>query len=492
MNQIGTQLPPPPLPSRPASLLRWVLLGFSIPFLLFYLQPIFFSAPVMQFPQTVPVLAAIGSDLRVDLHTTLGWFQNGQAPYFNSDEYSYPPLTLVLALPLLLVAPPVAFVIVTLASLGAYVLIVLWLPLRLGRTTSLSPLLMFIFITGLFAYPLQFELERGQFNLLAIGLCLLAIWIFHTHPRFRYLAYLLFIVAVQLKVYPFIFVLLLVRDWRDWRANLKRLGLLAGLNVAALFVLGPQMALTFIVMISAQINNPYVWLGNHSIRAFVTEVAGFAADHGWTWVGQYSGWAQLTLLAVVAGGLGVIIFQTYRRRPTGLNPALFLACSLAAVLIPSVSHDYTLAFLAAPVALFLDEPIAVAGPRPRLRRWVLLGLVVLFTAAYASTLFSYTNKPLIIKNNCPALIVMLLAAAALALITPTLSPRPSQSEIPAPSPVRIKNQPSLIPTPWTSDLRPPTSPIGYIIPPAFPKQYACAGYACRLAASLDAALGPRG
>ena len=60
----------------------------------------------------------------------------------------------------------------------------------------------FCFVTGLTSHGLQFELERGQFNVVAISLCLLAVYIFHYQVKYRHFGYLLFLVAVQLKVYP--------------------------------------------------------------------------------------------------------------------------------------------------------------------------------------------------------------------------------------------------------------------------------------------------
>ena len=49
------------------------------------------------------------------------------------------------------------------------------------------------------------------------------------------------------------------------------------------------------------------------------------------------------------------MFQCYRQKQNGINPFLLLACTIGALLIPSVSNDYKLSILAAPVAIFLTN-----------------------------------------------------------------------------------------------------------------------------------------
>ncbi|MBC8506256.1 MAG: DUF2029 domain-containing protein, partial [Chloroflexi bacterium] len=252
--------------------ITWTLLGFSVSFVFFFVKPIFFSpVEAMQFFRYIPILEKIG--IGADLRTTLGysalWFVDGKSPYLGGG--AFPPLAHVFFAPLLSIAFPTAYRIFTFITLLSFVLIAWIIPTRYARDESKHPLILLIFITGLLSYGLQFELERGQFSVIAITFCLLSIYLFHSHPRLRLLAYLLFTASIQLKIFPAIFVVLFVTDWRDWKTNLKRgLGLFA-LNFAALFVLGGEIFFDFLkAMTRIQLVDQQAWIGNHSIASFST------------------------------------------------------------------------------------------------------------------------------------------------------------------------------------------------------------------------------
>ena len=397
-------------------ILTWVLLGFSISYLLFFVRPIFFSAQYMQFTKYVPAMDPIGVDLKNMLGFCESWFIAGQTPYIGSNLY--PPLASVLFTPLLIFGYSLAYKIVSLVTLLCYVLITLVFPLRTGEQRQISPLLMLVLITGLFSYGFQFELERGQFNVIAISLCFLGIWIYHCRSKYRYFAYFLFIISVQLKVFPFIFIVMLIHDWRDWKNNIKKFFLLGGVNFVLFFVLGFNVFNDFIIAIKDQIDNPFSWVGNHSIRSFVTFISNIASGHGWTWVKPNTVLVEVALLAIIISCIFIIIQQAYRQKQTGINSHLFLACTIGALLIPSVSHDYKLSILAAPVAiLFANERFSFSEKPIRLRLQIIFIVLVFITsAAYSSTLFSFTQKPNILGNNFPALITMLLAITFLSLM----------------------------------------------------------------------------
>ena len=357
----------------------------------------------------------IGVDLKQMLSYSQSWFVDKQTPYIGANLY--PPLASVLFTPLLIVKLSWAYKILTLVNVLCYVMITFVFPLSLHKGRQVSSLLMFVFITGLFSYGFQFELERGQFNIIAVFLCLLSIWICHYHNRYRFLAYILFSLSVQLKVYPLIFIVVFFSNWQDWKNNIKGLLVLATVNFALFFVLGSSVFIDFVKALLAQTKNPAIWVGNHSLCSFVTGASKTAAEHGCARVNEYSGLAQFALLAIIALCIFLIMLQAYRQKQKGINPHLLLACTLGALLIPSVSHDYKLSILAAPVALLLsNNRLWTRAMSPRLNM-IFIVLPFIFSAAYSSTLFSFTNKPLILQNNFPALFTMLLAITFLSLMS---------------------------------------------------------------------------
>jgi hypothetical protein len=142
-------------------------------------------------------------------------------------------------------------------------------------------------------------------------------------------------------------------------------------------------------------------------------------------LGPYHAAIQAGLLAAVGLSLAALIVQAYVQRRRGLPPMLFLACTVGALTIPGASHDYTLSYLVAPVALLFSAPEhwAVAATRPRQAATAVL--VVAFCAAYGVTLASYATKPIQWHNNAPVLVFLLLAGVALAFVAPPAAERPS-------------------------------------------------------------------
>lgn len=398
-----------------ANNLTWITLAIVFSYLLFFVYPIFFSE-VMNYPKYVPALKPIGIDLKNTIRITNIFFVDKQSPYYGGNSYAYPPFTSILFFPLLLVNMSFAYKIITIINVICYIVITYFFPLWTEKKKQITPLIMLIFITGLFSYGFQFELERGQFNLIAVVMSFLAIWIFHYRNKYRPLAYALFIISVQLKIYPFIFIVMLINNWRDWKNNTKRFLLLTAANIVALFILGPKIFTDFVDAIINHTNSPYIWLGNHSIHSFVTQITEIISRHGWTWIAQYTKLTEFVLLTIVAGCIFIIILRSYRQRQIGLNPFLLLACTIGALLIPSASHDYTLSILPAPVAIFLSSNISRMKTNSIRLRILFTVLLIIFSFAYSTTLFSYTNKfYYIFENNFPALFIMLLVVTFLSL-----------------------------------------------------------------------------
>jgi hypothetical protein len=268
--------------------------------------------------------------------------------------------------------------------------------------------------TGLFSHGLIFELERGQFNLIAMTFCLAGLALFHRCPRRRLLAYVLFSLAVQLKVYPAIFVLLLVDDSRDWKATLKRFAWLGGANFLCLFILGPRTFIEFLKATKAKMGSPMAWPGNHSIASYTMYINDFYH--------LPSALVSLGLLALLFGLLGALVYLSWRRRVRGFNPWMMMGCSVVALVLPAVSHDYALSWLAAPVALFLTFYERPAGGSGQLGLGRRLALFV-FAFAYFSTAFSVYLKDMFLQwlflNNLPMLYVMLAVAVGLLAVERT-------------------------------------------------------------------------
>ena len=374
-----------------------LLTGIVVAYVAFFIYPVFLNAErTLKYLPYIVKIDPFGLDLAQMLDYSRAWLLRQQSPYIGANMY--PPLAVVVFAPLLFVEAATAYHLMTLLNLVCYAICVLVAPALLNPRPERTRLVWLVFISGLSSYGLHFELERGQFNLLAYACCLLALDLFHRHARAHLAAYLLFCLAVQLKIYPAIFVVLFVRDWRAWRENWIRCGGLLLANIALCGVLGMDIFYDFCAALVREAGSN-LWIGNHSIRAFVL-LSPF----------PFKTCGEIVLFVFVCGCLGVLIAQAYRRRLTGFQPPLLLAGTIAALLIPSVSNDYTLTLLTAAVAIAFPRELPPAPTR--VGRWLAGGLLAMIACAYASTLYSFTNKPWLLRHNLPALLTILCAWTA--------------------------------------------------------------------------------
>lgn len=393
--------------------LAWVLLGFLIVYLLLFISPLFLNPNLQMnyFSGYIPNLNPIGNDLRVMLDVIKGWITGNQSPY---TVQFYPPLTYVIFAPLLLIKDYFTlFRLFTLFTLLNYCLLTLLLPLKIIDKRHLS-LVILLFFTGLFSYGFQFELERGQYNIFTFLLCLTSIYIFHYHRKYRLLAYVLFSLSVQLKLYPAIFIVMFVDDWREWKSVITRFVGIGLLNLAFFFAMGYRIFFDFIRSVTAQIANPS-WIGpwNHSISSFVSVVKqdglGLINLNTLRVLRHNSEWAELCLILafLILFLSALIIFHL--RKETGLDPYLLLACTIGALTLP-ISYDYTLSILVVPMLLLLCGIPEMNSPG---RRLVSILLTLGISIAYFVLLIPYHYRPHFLDDVFPLLFLILLLATVL-------------------------------------------------------------------------------
>jgi hypothetical protein len=402
------------LVSRITSLspLIWILSGFLLSYLSFFVRPIF-RGNAMHFPAYVPALDSIGYDLAQMLTYSSHWLERGPSPYIGANLY--PPLASVTFSPLTFLPFTTAYRVILLATVVSFVFSCTLFPLLVFPRRDGSPLLPMFLVTGLLSYGLQFELERGQFNVVAVACTFLGIYLLHRRPRLRLLSYLLFTLSIQLKIYPVIFTPMFVEDWAAWKSRLPRIVGILALNIAGLFVLGPRTFHDFLAAVARQMADPYIWIGNHSAMSFAVQLLPSRARP-----------LELAILCLFGACFAFAVGLCLARRLKGPDPYLLLVCTVGALVIPSVSHDYTLPLLVAPVAIFLDAQRVLKGPS----RFIFVRPLMLttLTFAYSAILFSYTNRgsfplighnipPIVTQNSLPAILVVLLSATALVALS---------------------------------------------------------------------------
>jgi hypothetical protein len=402
-----------------APILTWLLLGFFVTYLLFFIFPVFFNSTsrMFYFFRYIPDQYPIGGDLLYNTSAIHEWLL-GHNPYSITGHF-YPPLYHVVFAPILLLGYPNNYYLLTSITIASLVFMTFVLPFLLGKSRDEAVLLFFL-LTGLFSYGLQFELERGQFNVIALMLCVSAIYLFYYHPEFRYLAYFIFSVSIHLKLYPAIFIVMFVKDWKDWKSNIKRFAGLGIFNIALLFVMGPDVLLNFLQALQKNSGAGWTFPGNHSIMAFVYNLTHQGYDQissaTLPWLN-----GSATLIGFALMGCFLVCFllvfsKAYRENSGGLNPDLLLVCTLGAMMLPSVSIDYKLELLAAPMAIaFSNREI----PEKMWQKIVFIFAILIASIGYSLTLvpYKYRIDYGILVNSLPMLFAILLAITTISLIS---------------------------------------------------------------------------
>ncbi len=409
---------------KSASAVFWVVAAFLFWYGFAYVRTVFFDAShFMQNGNFLPAIRPIGNDLNLILKAGDS-VANGGSPYVGANKY--PPFATVLFVPLALMDKQAAFQLQTLLIYLSYAFVTLIFPLAFSKKRNIPAYAWFLFSAGLFSYGLSFEIERGQFNLTAIGCALLAVLMFHRYPRFRWLSFILLTFAIQLKLYPAIFILFFMEDWRNWKPTLIIWGSIALVNMALFFILGKDIGIAYLTSLFNIVESRGLidWPGAHSILGFLSY-----HNNAWGLSDDAIKLLEKGLQTAVLLMVGYSFIQAYRRNRM-MDPYLFLSCTLAALTIPALSHDYTLSYLVGPVIFMLNHldeyqsfPEVNQRRIPVFNRIILIALVVCFTG----TFFSYMQKPGLIQNQFPALFIMLICTALLAWREPSASTENIQS-----------------------------------------------------------------
>jgi len=396
--------------------IAWVLIGFLIAYILFFIGPTFLNSTlrIHYFSRYLPDSYPIGGDLIIIVELIKGWFTENQSPY---TIQFYSPLTYMFFAPLLLVDNyPALYRFFSIFTVLSYCFLTLILPIKMVDKRNI-PLVVLFFITGLTSYGFLFELERGQYNVFTFLLCLWSIYIFHYHPKYRIFAYLLFSLSVQLKLYPAIFIVMLIDNWKSWKSILIRFAGIAAFNILLLFIMGYRIFLDFLHSVSSQMVKPgWTWNGNHSIKAFVFNLTkdglGLTGSNNLEMLRQNSKLIELSLFLVFSILFISAILISYMRNKTDMDPYLLNACMIGALIIP-ISNDYTLSILAAPLIVVLCSiPEIKDFPGRLLSILMVLGI----SFSYATMLIPFKYKPYYLNNAFPPLLFILIFVTVLNMI----------------------------------------------------------------------------
>jgi hypothetical protein len=295
----------------------------------------------------------------------------------------------------------------------SFLWMVLILPYFYHKKLELPPAAIFAACTGILSYGIQFALERGQFDMICIALCLTSITLFWVFPKLRLLAYVLFILAFQFKIYPIVFILCFFENWRDLKKNAIRIGGICLAIFLSLFVMGIKGFTEFLRALTWQTASG-AYSRDHGIN--------YGIDYLTTILGiNLSLHSQIAVKLVVEliGFillLSVFIIYLKKERKGGLFPPLLLGCMLAAMALFPASKDYKLAMIVGVFCMYVIYLEREITYLPRTNKIQIYGLFSVMAFCYASIQFSEAYRPAVLKNSFPFLYLMLILLVAIETI----------------------------------------------------------------------------
>ena len=110
----------------------------------------------------------------------------------------------------------------------------------------------------------------------------------------------------------------------------------------------------------------------------------------------------------------LLIVYAFINKVNGFNPYLFLACTVGVLIVPTISNDYKLPLLIAPVSvLFSNWP----NMEVTFKKFISVIMLLIVSIAFWSTLYPFKFKPEIFHNSMPILMLILLPTTFIILIS---------------------------------------------------------------------------
>ena len=124
---------------------------------------------------------------------------------------------------------------------------------------------------------------------------------------------------------------------------------------------------------------------------------------------------KVFMYLILLAGLVLGLWRIWKKNLTGNITPFLMMLSTLAILIPSISHDYKICFLSAPLVCLLGDKFRNDGP------WVLWNELILFLISlmYCSTFwhfYEHKQGSIFFRINMPALYLIFCLSTALFLI----------------------------------------------------------------------------
>ena len=366
------------------------LSAFVTSYIIFYIFPSLINVDgKMKQLQLLPFIDPIGVDFKANLDFIESWVSGTDQQF--SKFNIYPPLTSLFFLPFIFLDFKISYILLTSFSFLSLFYITILFPFRMLKDLNTFFLSIPIFLISLFTYPFLFEIERGQFNLITMALCFYGL---ELNKNGKFLGYIFFLISIQMKLFPAIFVFLFAKK------DIKKYLYLGGISVLSLFLLGIGKFKHFLKAVT-DISKSEIFISevNLSVGSFFKIFSNVLIERGKSELIPYMNIIQIMIMIFMICVLAWLIYR-YLNKEQDYYKLLF-GCSILTLLIPQVSHDYKLSYLTGPFICFLFSYLN--------KRYELF-LIWIASFCYCSFLWHFWEHKQaipIFKINTPSLLIML-------------------------------------------------------------------------------------
>lgn len=362
-------------------------------------------------PDYLPLISPIGVDFRNGIYNPTELLFSGrsisQILMNTINETGYPPLVTFIGLFFLPYNANTAYlvqvallVLANIACLGLAVAIInKFLLSNLGiDKRSLTYISIFIFFASLIllisSYAFAFSIERGNYDIFALFFTLLTVWVLLNHPERIWTQVILLSIATNLKIYPAILFILLLK-----KHGKKIILPTIVSNLVLLLILGPNNLIAFVTSLFSAlgIGNKYPWVGNHSSYSFaMTLIKNVYPGENNLFIPL---WIILTLIPLLFWGVALI--HLFRQKFSAHTAILFYMVSVPVMdLVPIVGNDYKLVILYSTSALLIGYILQRIIQKGSIFKYIeLIFLSTIFLAIGRSYIFFSQDSFWILANK---------------------------------------------------------------------------------------------
>lgn len=291
-------------------------ISYLASYLLFFFIPTFCISDSMYFIQGIPKGKEIGMDFFATIKMAL-----------DENMIPYSPLSKIIFTLISKNQITNNFLFITIltliATIGSFILLY-----KLLKVNNLS-ILIICFLIYINSYGFQFEIERGQWNIISIFFVIVAVYL--SKKNNNILSALFFALAVSLKLYPILFAPALIKDYSKIRDVIKTIFYTIVANVVFFMILGFSNLKWFYRIISKYADIKTSWIGNHSMTSF-------SIIYGNEWI-------KPVVIALFLFLIGFFLYEFIKKDSEKPMAHFFSVLALSSCIFPSVSHDYKLSIL---------------------------------------------------------------------------------------------------------------------------------------------------